>query len=54
MPPGPIASDVEQDDASSHHRQQTVAKVPLGRMGTPAEVSRDPAVIQAYLGSSAA
>ena len=37
--PGPIASDVEEDDASSHHRQQTVAKVPLGRMGTPAEVA---------------
>ena len=37
--PGPIASDVEGDDASSHHRQQTVAKVPLGRMGTPVEVA---------------
>ena len=37
--PGPIASDVEEDDASSHHRQQTVAKVPLGRMGTPVEVA---------------
>jgi 3-oxoacyl-[acyl-carrier protein] reductase len=37
--PGPIASDIEDDDASSHHRQQTVAKVPLGRMGTPAEVA---------------
>ena len=37
--PGPIAADVEGDDASSHHRQQTVAKVPLGRMGTPVEVA---------------
>ena len=37
--PGPIASDVEEDDASSHHLQQTVAKVPLGRMGTPVEVA---------------
>ena len=37
--PGPIAADVEEDDASSHHRQQTVAKVPLGRMGTPVEVA---------------
>ncbi len=37
--PGPIASDVEGDDDSSHHRQQTVAKVPLGRMGTPVEVA---------------
>ena len=37
--PGPIAADVETDDDSSHHRQETVAKVPLGRMGTPAEVA---------------
>ncbi|CAM9687825.1 unnamed protein product [Phaeothamnion confervicola] len=37
--PGPIAADIEGDDASSHHRQQTVAKVPLGRMGTPVEVA---------------
>ncbi len=37
--PGPIAADVENDDDSSHHRQETVAKVPLGRMGTPAEVA---------------
>jgi 3-oxoacyl-[acyl-carrier protein] reductase len=37
--PGPIASDVEGDDASSHHRRETMAKVPLGRMGTPIEVA---------------
>lgn len=37
--PGPIASDVEGDDASSHHRRETMAKVPLGRMGTPVEVA---------------
>jgi 3-oxoacyl-[acyl-carrier protein] reductase len=36
--PGPIASDVEANDAG-HHRQQTVARVPLGRMGTPVEVA---------------
>lgn len=36
--PGPIAADVEKDDASSHHRKETMAKVPLGRMGTPAEI----------------
>jgi 3-oxoacyl-[acyl-carrier protein] reductase len=36
--PGPISSDVESDDASSHHRRETMAKVPLGRMGTPAEI----------------
>ena len=37
--PGPIAADVENDAASMHHRQETMAKVPLGRMGTPAEVA---------------
>lgn len=37
--PGPIAADVEDDAASMHHRQETMAKVPLGRMGTPAEVA---------------
>lgn len=36
--PGPISADVETDDASSHHRKETMAKVPLGRMGTPAEI----------------
>lgn len=36
--PGPIAADVETDDASNHHRRETMAKVPLGRMGTPAEI----------------
>ncbi len=38
--PGPIAGDRENDDpASLHHRQETVKRVPLGRMGTPQEVS---------------
>lgn len=37
--PGPIAADVESDAASMHHRQETMAKVPLGRMGTTAEVA---------------
>jgi 3-oxoacyl-[acyl-carrier protein] reductase len=32
--PGPISADVE----SNHHRLETMAKVPLGRMGTPAEI----------------
>lgn len=36
--PGPISSDVEANDASFHHRSETAAKVPLGRMGTPAEI----------------
>ncbi len=36
--PGPIAADVEEDDASGHHRRETMARVPLGRMGTPAEI----------------
>jgi 3-oxoacyl-[acyl-carrier protein] reductase len=37
--PGPIAPDAEEINASSQARQQTVAKVPLGRMGTPVEVA---------------
>ena len=37
--PGPIASDVEENNASSQARRQTLAKVPLGRMGTPVEVA---------------
>lgn len=38
--PGPIAGDRENDEAASvHHRQETLKRVPLGRMGTAAEVS---------------
>jgi 3-oxoacyl-[acyl-carrier protein] reductase len=37
--PGPIAPDTEETNASSQARRQTVAKVPLGRMGTPVEVA---------------
>jgi 3-oxoacyl-[acyl-carrier protein] reductase len=37
--PGPIASDVEKEDDSFHHRNESVARVPLGRMGTPAEIA---------------
>lgn len=37
--PGPIAPDAEEKNASAQARQQTVAKVPLGRMGTPVEVA---------------
>ena len=37
--PGPIAPDAPETNASSQARQQTVAKVPLGRMGTPVEVA---------------
>jgi 3-oxoacyl-[acyl-carrier protein] reductase len=38
--PGPIAPDSDdQEDASSQHRKQTVARVPIGRMGTPVEVA---------------
>ena len=36
--PGPIASDGD-DPSADAHRQGYVAKVPLGRMGTPAEVA---------------
>jgi 3-oxoacyl-[acyl-carrier protein] reductase len=39
--PGPIAADDidQQNDPSGAHRRQTVARVPLGRMGKPAEVA---------------
>jgi 3-oxoacyl-[acyl-carrier protein] reductase len=37
--PGPIAPDEEEVNASAQARAQTVAKVPLGRMGTPVEVA---------------
>ena len=36
--PGPIAADDDQPGVQTH-RQGYVAKVPLGRMGTPAEVA---------------
>jgi 3-oxoacyl-[acyl-carrier protein] reductase len=36
--PGPIAGD-DDDDASRHHREQLVARVPVGRMGQPEEVA---------------
>jgi 3-oxoacyl-[acyl-carrier protein] reductase len=37
--PGPIAPDAEEHNASVHARAQALAKVPLGRMGKPAEVA---------------
>ena len=37
--PGPIAPDAEEKNASSQARAQTVARVPLGRMGKPVEVA---------------
>jgi len=37
--PGPIAPDVEEKNASAQARAQSIARVPLGRMGTPAEVA---------------
>ena len=37
--PGPIAPDVEEKNASSAARAQTLARVPLGRFGKPAEVA---------------
>lgn len=36
--PGPIAGD-DDDEASREHRQSLVARVPVGRMGTPEEVA---------------
>ena len=37
--PGPIAPDVEEKNASSQARAQTLARVPLGRFGQPVEVA---------------
>jgi len=37
--PGPIAPDVEEKNASAQARAQTLARVPLGRFGTAAEVA---------------
>ncbi len=37
--PGPIAPDVGETNASAQARQQTLARVPLGRMGRPVEVA---------------
>src|SRR5712664_2374120 len=35
----PISPDVEETNASAQARQQTLARVPLGRMGRPVEVA---------------
>ncbi|MGQ0582637.1 MAG: SDR family NAD(P)-dependent oxidoreductase [Reyranella sp.] len=37
--PGPIAPDVEEKNASAQARAATLARVPLGRFGTPVEVA---------------
>lgn len=37
--PGPIAPDIPEANASAQARAQSIARVPLGRMGTPAEVA---------------
>jgi 3-oxoacyl-[acyl-carrier protein] reductase len=37
--PGPIAPDAEEVTASTQPRKEALAKVPLGRMGTPVEVA---------------
>jgi len=37
--PGPIEPDVPENNASVHARKEALAKVPLGRMGKPAEVA---------------
>ena len=48
--PGPISADVEDDGESNHHRLETMAKVPLGRMGTPDEMG----AVAAFLASEGA
>lgn len=37
--PGPIAPDTEERNASAQARADSIARVPLGRMGTPVEVA---------------
>jgi 3-oxoacyl-[acyl-carrier protein] reductase len=37
--PGPIAPDSEEKNASAQARKDSIARVPLGRMGTPVEVA---------------
>ncbi len=37
--PGPIAPDTEEVTASTQPRKEALARVPLGRMGTPVEVA---------------
>jgi 3-oxoacyl-[acyl-carrier protein] reductase len=37
--PGPIAPDTEEKNASAQARKDSIARVPLGRMGTPIEVA---------------
>jgi 3-oxoacyl-[acyl-carrier protein] reductase len=48
--PGPIASD-EADPEADAHRQSYVNKVPVGRMGTPAEIA---AVVRMLAGEGGA
>jgi 3-oxoacyl-[acyl-carrier protein] reductase len=37
--PGPIAPDAEEHNASAQARQQSLSRVPVGRMGKPAEIA---------------
>jgi len=37
--PGPIASDEDLTGHADDHRRQSAARVPVGRMGTPAEIA---------------
>jgi 3-oxoacyl-[acyl-carrier protein] reductase len=37
--PGPIAPDVEEHNASAEARRQSLSRVPVGRMGKPAEIA---------------
>jgi 3-oxoacyl-[acyl-carrier protein] reductase len=49
--PGPIAPDTPEANASSQARQQTVARVPLGRMGKPVEVAAAARLLVSEAGS---
>lgn len=49
--PGPIAPDVAEKNASAEARAQTLARVPLGRFGTPVEVAAAARLLVSEAGS---
>lgn len=49
--PGPIAPDTEETNASAQARAQSIARVPIGRMGTPVEVAAAARLLVSEAGS---
>ena len=49
--PGPIAPDVAEKNASAEARAQTLARVPLGRFGTPVEVAAAARLLESEAGA---